>query len=153
MPYKDPIKRLEYEKERYSSRLEYWREYRRKHKSKHKQECRYKGKNSLAYQGEAEALLILEGSEKIRRPSDLRWRDKLIDVKTAIKERAKESNIYRWKFCLTQFRKIDFYLIICKETDKSTKYIFLIPDKDIEHKYFTISDKTISRYSKYLLTF
>lgn len=73
---------------------------------------------------------------------------KKLDVKTAT-----FNSTYRfWKFLLyRQKSKIDFFLILCKDKEKKTQYIFLIPDKDIKRNNLIISLKNIKKYYKYLL--
>lgn len=148
MPLKDPIKRLEYERNRYASRREYWKQYQRDHKKEY-----ISSGSSLGYLGEEEGLGLLSGSRRKFRPSDLEYEGKLIEVKTAIKQLSHTSTkAFVWKFYLKQLRQVDKFLIICKDFDKSTKYIFLIPDKDLKIKNLAISANKIKKYSQYLLS-
>ena len=81
------------------------------------------------------------------RIADIKWQDKLVDVKTAI------FNIKtnRWKFLLSKQKgKVDLFLVFCKDSEERTKYIFLIPDKDLKFKNLNISLRSIGYYKKYL---
>lgn len=155
MPYKDPIK----EKERSLKRRKYFREYRRIHP----QLYIYKESNfepSLGRLGEKIAFNTLEGSVKIIHPADLLWKGKLVEVKTARKILVdtqlngirKKCKTYRWKFCLSQLRKVDLFFIICKDLDDRVQYVFLIPDGDLKVRNLSITENNILKYSKYLLS-
>lgn len=77
---------------------------------------------------------------------DYNWKGKKIDVKTSLFHR----NSY-WKFCLKKQKGlVDYFIIICKDINKSTQYMFLIPDKEINSNNLVISLKTIKKYKKYL---
>lgn len=147
------------QKERSKRRREYFREYRRLHP----QRIQYVSYGtSLGYRGELLAQEILKGSERINRPSDLKWEGKLVEVKTARKQLLSNKNIkgkrilgstYRWKFLLThQRRRVDLFFFICKDTNDKVEYILLIPDEDLRFNNLSITEHTIKKYSKYLLT-
>ena len=151
-------------KARSQKRKEYFKEYRRKHPQKYsykKGKYNYIG-TSLGYRGEMMALNILKGSKKINRPCDLKWKGKLVDVKTGIKRKLSnkhlngkrvKGNTYRWKFLLEKQKgKVDLFFIICKDLEEKVQYIFLIPDKDIKTKNLNICENKAYKYSKYLLT-
>ena len=142
MPYKDPIK----EKERSLKRREYFKLYRRSHPQT---ADRW---NSLGYKGEEFTLSKLTGSIRIYRPSDLEWNGKKVEVKTAIKQLIPNSTKFRWKYFLKkQLRKVDLFFIICEDKNKKVEYIFLIPDNEIHVNNFTISEKNIQKYARFLL--
>lgn len=147
MPYADPIKQKEYDLKRYPFRKKYWKEYRKEHKYKSKGQ-------SLGYKGEEIALKLLVGSKRIYHPSDLEWVGKKIEVKTSIRylQPGKNTTTYRWKFYLKQKGKVDLFFLICEDETEKVKYIFLIPDKDINVRNLSIPESKISKYSKYLLT-
>ncbi len=147
MPYKDPIK----EKARSLKRRRYFRERYYKLKGL-KTPDYFDQRRKLAYKGENIALKILTGSEQICRPSDLFWKGKLVEVKTAKKVLTGKSRNYRWKFCLTQLHKVDLFFFVCEDLSKKVQYIFLIPDKLLKIKNFTISESKINKYSSFLLT-
>ncbi len=141
MPYKrDPwgIK----EKERSKRRLEYFR---------NRQRLLSKNKNraSIGFIGEIEAKDIFKtGKLPNNAGADFNYKNKLIDVKTALP--TKNGNKFHWKFLLyKQKGKIDYFLIICKDFDKRTKYMFMIPDKDLKLNNLHISEKNIIKYLKY----
>jgi hypothetical protein len=162
MPFKDPVKLKEYERSRYSKRLEYWREYQRK-RSKDPNIIRIKQEThkepifpGIAYKSEMLALSILEGSKRINRPVDLEWQGKLVDVKTAIKR------VYHtgtctgktnyWKFYLKQLRKADLFLFILQNKDKKVERVLLVPDKVFNSKYLRIAENKLDSYSEYDIT-
>lgn len=156
MPYKDPDRQREYDRERYGKRKAYFREYARNR-------ARSQGKRpSMGWETEEMGLSILEGARRIYRPCDLEWKGKLVDVKTAIKQRGHfiqwttreslKSSTYRWRFSLEkQFRKVDLYLVICRNEDKTVEHVFLIPDRDLKKPNLSISENRVSKYSQYRL--
>lgn len=167
MPYRDPEKqRLNWQRNnRRRQEAGYFRERMRRLKKEGRLK-RYKPKpkqgSSLGWRGEQIALQRLPGSIKIGRPGDLSWRGKIVEVKTARKQtvqttdyhtkQTKQCSTYRWKFLLTQLRKVDMFLIICKGLDDRVEYTFLIPDQDLEHKHLSITESHAARYARYLLT-
>ena len=109
-----------------------------------------KGKESLGFVGEMETAKLL-GEDKLpnKSGSDFEYIGKSIDVKTALP--TKNGKNFRWRFLLyTQKGKVDFFLIICKDINKKTKYMFLIPDNDIKVKNLSISEKSVNKYINYL---
>jgi len=154
---RDPIK----EKERSLKRREYFRDYQRRRRALGLTKPYKSHRMSMAYKSEVYAQSLLQGSKRIYRPCDLEWKGKLIDVKVSTKSHILghslkdnihyQSNTYRWKFFLKQLRKVDFFFIICNGLKGETEYIFLIPDKELKHENLSISEKNISKYSKYLL--
>ena len=98
----------EYEKTRSKKRLEYFKKYRKAHPQK--QIYKYQG-TSLGYRGEIDALNILKSSEKIIKPCDLKWKGKLVDVKTGKKKLSRKTGkSYCWKFLLTKQKgKVDLF--------------------------------------------
>lgn len=104
---------------------------------------------SLGKKGELEAIEILGLEEKLERGSlsDLKWRNKFLDVKTDIFDKKRNG----WQFdCTKQKGKIDYFLLIAKNINQKTEYIFLIPDKDFITKYLWISPRNINNYMRYL---
>lgn len=157
MPYRDPIK----ERERSLKRREYFKYYQRKRKELGLTPKYKSHGESFGYKGEEIANSMLKDSERVFRPSDLRWQGKLVEVKISTKSKVLghkyktsihyPTNTYRWKFFLKQLRQVDFFFIICNGLDEKTEYIFFIPDKELSHKHLSISEKNIDKYSKYLL--
>lgn len=148
MPYKDPLKQKEYDKSRYSSRIQYWKNYRKLHPIKYNSHG-----ESLGYKGEELALKVLVGSKRIFRPSDLEWKGKRVEVKTSIKYSMPDTKNFRWKFYLNrQVGKVDLFLLICEDKDKKVEYIFLIPEKEITVKNLSIAESKIYKYSRFLLS-
>ena len=146
-------------KARSKSRITYFSEYRKLHP----QNNHYSSYGtSLGYGGELLAQTILKGSKRIHRPSDLQWEGKLVEVKTAKKQLLSNKNIqgtrisgntYRWKFLLTKQKgKVDLFFLICKDINDNVQYILLIPDKDLRFNNLSITEHTIRKYSKYILT-
>ena len=154
-------------KNRSKRRQEYFREYRRLHPQKYNPNSKRKKSHyepygtSLGFKGEILAQDYLKGAKKINRPCDYSWQGKLVDVKTAIKQKMTNKHVngeivktstYRWKFLLEKQKgKVDLFFIICKDLEDRVEYIFLIPDKDISCKNLSISEKRIEKYSKYLV--
>lgn len=137
-------------------RKKYFREYRRLHPQRYESYG-----ESLGYKGEVLAQDYMKGAIRINRPSDYKWKGKLVDVKTSTKTKTfnrhvngerVETNVYRWKFLLTQKGKIDFFFLICKDLEDKVQYIFLVPDADLTSKHLSISENQVSKYLKYLLT-
>lgn len=149
MPYANIEDRKRHDKERYQSRLAYWKEYRKKHRRPRNPAS----KTSVGFEGEDEALKILEGSERYTREIDLIWKGKLIDVKTAIKSQMKESKTYSWKFSLKQKGKVDYFLLILKNLDRTTDRVLLVPDKAINPKSFRIAESRLPLYDKYIISY
>lgn len=130
-----------YTKERTHRRMDYFRDH-------NFNKYRLKNENpSLGYIGEKDSEILLNvnklhGNSKY----DFEWKGKKIDVKTSMFHKNKY-----WKFLLkTQKGLVDYFLLICKDMNKNTKYIFLIPDKEIKPNHFIISLFNMSKYKKYL---
>ena len=142
MPYKTGTWGIQ-AKERHKRRLEYFRI--------RSMSNRIHGGISLGYKGEMEARSIFK-EDKLPNKSgaDFKVKGKLIDVKTAIPTKTKYG--WRWKFLLySQKGIVDYFLIICKDKDRKTKYMFLIPDKEIKVNNLSITEKTAKRYRKYTI--
>ena len=113
-----------------------------------------KKRTDLGYIGEEEALKILNGSIRYSREIDLIWNGKKIDVKTAtVCFEGKYYNHPRWRFTITpQKGKCDYFIFICKNKTKETRYIFIIPDKEISNKIsLTITETKVNKFKKYRL--
>jgi len=111
-----------------------------------------KGEYSIGYIGELEAKNILH-TKKIDKKFgyDFVWKNKKIDVKTSIIKKHPKWNTNYWKFLLYhQKGKVDYFLIICKDVGKKTKYIFLIPDKDLPNNNLVINIHKVNKYFRYL---
>jgi hypothetical protein len=132
---------------RSQSRNEYFKNYRRLHPQK------YIGYgSSLGYKGELIGLKVLKGSKKINRPCDLSWRGKLVDVKTA-KPTSQKGGGNRWKFLLVkQKNKVDLFLLIRKDIYDKVIDIHLIPGEKIRGTNISFNERTVIKYSKYLLS-
>mgnify|MGYP001617494574 CR=1 FL=1 len=139
MPYKTGPWGLQ-AKLRSIKRKKYFRDRRRKL-------YQYHGK-SIGFMGEAEALTLLKVKEKLPNgyKVDIKWKGKLVDVKTAIYSKKKRG----WDFLLTRQKGIaDLFLIICKDENKKTQFIFLIPDKEIKTKGFYVSKRNLHKFHKF----
>ena len=105
--------------------------------------------------GELEALKILEGAidkNKIGTGQyDIKWMGYKIEVKSSNRVPVQHSKTFRWKFCLTQRGKVNFFLLLCF-LDDCLKYTFLIPDKELgEIKHLSIASSNIPRFGKFLI--
>ena len=102
---------------------------------------------SVGRMGEIEAEKILKVEKNTRDIiSDYTWKGKLVDVKTAVEKND------AWKFLLyRQKGKIDYFLLILKDKQKKTLYMFLVPDKDIKKNNLRIGKKKLNNYCKYIL--
>jgi len=175
--YEQKPERKEYRKtwDKSERRQQYLKNYREinRDKLKEKRLERYKklvkpkkhfGSNvnhQLGKQGEILSLSILVGSKKIKRPSDILWNGKLVEVKTSIKSRyytkvyktmeSIKGKTYRWRFLLKQLGKVDYFLFILKDLNEKVVRVLLIPDKDIKVKNFQISESGLSKYDKYIM--
>ena len=108
---------------------------------------------SIGVKGEKEIEIVLEVEKRpLGFGCDYVWKGKLIDIKTSLPSKKNKYGHQYWKFNLyKQKGKIDFFLCICKNEDKTTEYVFLIPDKDLFKKNLTIPIKKVKKYFKYLL--
>lgn len=105
----------------------------------------------MAYKGEELGLKVLLGSEKINRPCDLSWKNKLVDVKTAKPTKVTASKTYRWKYLLSkQIKTADLFLLIRKDLDDKVIDIYLIPNRGKNN--FSFNENTVKKYNQYLLT-
>jgi hypothetical protein len=144
MPYKSGSWG-EQAKERNSKRLDYFRHYTR---TRYKRFWLTRKERSIGYLGEKEAMLILRGSQRLKKKEpDLLWGNKLIEVKT--------SSFHKWKgwsfFVKNQRRKCDFFLLICKDENQKTSMIFLVPDTEVIKDSICMSVSKINEFEKFKL--
>ena len=100
----------------------------------------------LGYLGELEATIILKGSSRNYKGIDLDWNGKKIDVKTS----SFHDWYSRWTFWLKKQRgKCDYFLLLCKDLNGKTLFIFLIPDKEIQENSLIIKKSELSLFEKY----
>lgn len=75
---------------------------------------------------------------------DIEWKGKLIEVKTASIRKN------QWKFLLYKQRGYcDYFIFFCKNENKETEHIFMIPDCDIKVNNLSISKNMAHKYEKY----
>ena len=137
MPYKTGSWGIQ-ARERNRKRLKYFRD--KKRLSNHKE--------GLGFNGEMEAQKILKEDKLPNHTGyDFQYKGKSIDVKTDIFYKRR----YGWQFdCSRQKGKVDYFMLIAKNTNNKTQYIFVIPDKDFATKTIYISLKNIYKYMKYM---
>lgn len=112
-----------------------------------------------SYDTEMEALLYLEGAQRVNLKYDLNWKEFKVDVKACSYEKAKVGELnnkayysYRWRFS-TQRQKgiVDYYLCIAKTSDgQKTEFVMLIPEKDVLKTAISVSQKNKHEFKKYM---
>jgi hypothetical protein len=114
--------------------------------AKERNRRRRKGSTSIGYIGELQAeKLLLTSKLPNYCKADFKYKGKFVDVKTSLPDKRGY-----WKFNLyKQKGKIDYFLIICKNKDKRTEYIFLIPDKELKKNNLCIHIDKVKRFLKY----
>lgn len=122
-------------------RTEYFREYkRRKRKS-----VKIKENGSL---GECLALILLKGSELVRKPThDIEWKGLRVEVKTAL---PKES---AWEFHSRekQLAGCDYFFLVCLNKISLPIKYYLVPQHAIKTKTIYISNYEGNQYARYLM--
>jgi hypothetical protein len=146
MPYKTGTWG-EQAKERSNRRLEYFRRYDRRKSG----DGRGKSREyySIGKKGELEIEKLLTGCrrKRLKEIYDYDWDGKKIDVKTGVFSAKRKG----WKFLLyKQKGKVDYFLIVCKDIEEKTIYIFMIPDKQLPKNNLSIPVKGIDKFMKYL---
>jgi hypothetical protein len=113
-----------------------------------KERSRRRRKGGLGYIGEIEAeSILLTNKLPNHSGADFRYKGKLVDVKTSLPDKRGY-----WKFNLyKQKGKIDYFLFICKNRDKKTEYIFLIPNSKLKRNNLCIHINKTKGYLKYLM--
>ena len=128
-------------KNRSAKRSKYFRERARKLSN-------YKEGLGLSGEKEIEDRLALGDHLPRKAKFDYFWKNKKIDVKTSIYN----ERIGRWTFTLDRQRGIvDYFICLCRSERGETKYIFLIPDKDVTMDFLELRPRTINKYFKYLM--
>jgi len=133
---------------------QYQRDYYKNNRGK-----KSKIKRLSSYDTEIEAVNILKGSVRINSIYDLDWFDKKVDVKACcyekvkLKLKGKVYYSYRWRFSTKRQKGIvDYYFLIGKdEKGEKTKFMMLIPEKEVTKTAVSISQKNFHKFTRYLI--